>query len=72
MATTKPLPRPEEMRVKDVLTPEDVAVFVGCKRTTAYRLLAEGSIPSFRIGRLRRVRRADAERFLEERVSTRS
>ena len=67
--TPKPLPRPDEVRVKETLTPEDVAVLVGCKRTTAYKLLAEGAIPSFAIGRLRRIRRADVERFIEERIN---
>jgi len=69
MSKVRPLPSPEEVRAKETLTPEDLAVLVGCKRTTAYKLLAEGSIPSFTIGRLRRVRRADAERFMEECVS---
>lgn len=69
MARAKSLPSPEEIRGKETLTPEDVAVLVGCKRTTVYKLLADGSIPSFTIGRLRRVRRADVERFIEESVS---
>ena len=66
---TKPQPSPEEVRSKETLSPEDVAVLVGCGRTTAYKLLADGSIPSFTVGRLRRVRRADAERFIEERIA---
>ncbi len=69
MVKTKPLPSPQEVRAKETLSPEDVAVLVGCRRTTAYKLLADGSIPSFQIGRLRRVRRADVERFIEERVT---
>jgi excisionase family DNA binding protein len=68
MVSAKPLPSPEEVRFKETLTPEDVAVIVGCGRTTAYKLLAEGVIPSFAIGRLRRIRRADLERFIEERI----
>ncbi len=69
MVRARPLPRPEEVRFKDTLTPEDVAVIVGCGRTTAYKLLAEGAIPSFAIGRLRRIRRVDVERFIEERIN---
>ncbi len=72
MPKTKMLPNPGEVRAKETLTPEDVAVLVGCKRTTAYKLLAEGSIPSFRIGRLRRVRRVDVERFINERVEAKA
>jgi len=72
MAKTKPLPNPEEVRKKETLSPEDVAVLVGCGRTMAYMLLADGSIPSFTVGRLRRVRRVDVERFIEARIGTRS
>lgn len=70
MGKTKPLPSPEEVRKKETLSPEDVAVLVGCGRTMAYMLLADGSIPSFKVGRLRRVRRVDAERFIQERIGT--
>jgi excisionase family DNA binding protein len=70
MAKKKPLPSPQEVRAKETLSPEDVAVLVGCKRTSAYKLLADGSIPSFTVGRLRRVRRADVERFIEDRLGT--
>ena len=70
MGKTKPLPSPEEVRKKETLSPEDVAVLVGCGRTKAYLLLADGSIPSYSVGRLRRARRADVERFIEERIGT--
>jgi len=72
MAKARPLPRPEDVRAKETLTPEDVAVLLGCKRTTAYKLLATGAIPSFTIGRLRRVRRTDAECFIEECLSVKA
>ena len=64
----KGLPSPEEVRAKDILSPEEVAVVLGCGRTMAYRLISSSEIPSFRIGRLRRVRRIDVERFVAERV----
>ena len=70
MGNTKPLPSPQEVRAKETLSPEDLAVLVGCKRTSAYKLLADGSIPSFTVGRLRRVRRAGVERFIEDRLGT--
>ncbi len=54
--------------VKAVLSPEELAEFLGVGRTTAYGLLRTGEIPSFTIGRLRRVRRRDAEDFMEERI----
>ena len=67
---TKPLPSPQEVRAKETLSPEDMAVLVGCGRTMAYLLLADGSIPSFKVGRLRRVRRTDVERFIEQQIAT--
>ena len=47
---------------------EELAKFLGIGRTYAYRLLAEGEIPCARIGRLRRVRRTDVDRFVEARM----
>jgi excisionase family DNA binding protein len=35
-------------------------------RTTAYRLIRDGHIPAYRIGRITRIRRRDVERWLEE------
>src|SRR5215213_7155445 len=35
-------------------------------RTTVYRLIREGRIPTYRIGRATRVRRHDVERWLED------
>ena len=42
---------------------------VGIGRTFAYQLLAKKRIPSFTIGKLRRVRKADVDRYVEERLS---
>ncbi len=49
-----------------LLSPEKLATYLGCGRTYAYKLLADGSIPSVKLGRLRRVRRQDADRFIEQ------
>ncbi len=37
-------------------------------RTKAHELVASGEIPSYRIGRLRRIRKADVERYLAARM----
>lgn len=50
------------------MSPEELAEFLRLGRTFTYRLLAEGEIPCARIGRLRRVRRTDAEKFVEARM----
>ena len=60
----KSLPAPEAVRGKETLTVEDAAVLVGCGRSFMYRLIADGAIPSYRIGRLRRVRRLDVEAYV--------
>jgi excisionase family DNA binding protein len=52
----------------EVLTPEELAQYLKCGRTYAYSLLARKIIPSFKLGRLRRIRRRDAEQFLERAV----
>jgi excisionase family DNA binding protein len=60
----------EEIRARErqILSPEEVAQYLGCGRTFAFKLLAHGDIPSFTIGRLRRVRRTDLERYIAERL----
>jgi excisionase family DNA binding protein len=51
-----------------VLTVEEAAQYIGVKRTFMYELLAgsEPAIPSFKVGRLRKIRRADADAFIEK------
>jgi excisionase family DNA binding protein len=57
-----------EERTDNLMGVEELAKFLAVGRTYAYRLLAEGEIPCARIGRLRRVRRSDAEKFVEARM----
>ena len=52
-------------RTEYLMSPEELAQFLGVGRTYVYRLLSEGKIPCVRIGRLRKVRRTDAEKFVE-------
>ena len=48
-----------------LMSPEEVRQHLGLSRTYTYRLLAAGAIPCVRIGRLRKVRPVDLERFIE-------
>ncbi|MFD3706517.1 helix-turn-helix domain-containing protein [Nocardia sp. NPDC058658] len=50
-------------RADDVLTPTQVAARVGMSRTHLYKLLDSGALPSFRVGRDRRIRVADVVAF---------
>ena len=47
-----------------LLTPEEVGEALGIRRTTVYEMLRRGEIPSFKLGRLRRIARADLEAFV--------
>ena len=55
--------------VREILSPEELADFLGCSRTFAYKLLADKAIPSFKVGKLRRVRLSDARAFVERRLA---
>lgn len=51
-----------------LLSAEDLAQRLGVGRTTAYSLLWSGTIPSMKVGRLRKVRREDLESFIKARM----
>ena len=55
---------------RDLLSPEQLADYLGCGRTYAYSLLAGPNpvIRSFKIGRLRRIRRQDVDRYIADRL----
>ena len=52
-----------------LLSLHDLAGYLACSRAFAAKLLADGTIPSFTIGTLRRVRRADVDAFVESRLA---
>lgn len=54
---------------KELLGPEELAEVLGCGRTYTYQLLRNQAIPSFKLGKLRKVRRRDVERFIEEQTA---
>ena len=47
-----------------LLTPEEAAVFLRCKRPRIYDLIYKRGLPSFREGRHRLIRQADLNRLL--------
>ena len=66
-ATIDEAPRPKMM-----LSVAEVATELGCGRDTVYALLASGQLASVRISdRLRRVRRVDLIRFVDELAESR-
>ena len=71
-------PRPDEVRLgrrewKEeplLLTPEQVARRLNISRSMVYLLLADpNGIPSITIGRCRRIRESDLQRWLDEQQS---
>jgi excisionase family DNA binding protein len=54
---------------KELLGPEELAEVLGCGRTYAYQLLRNREIPSFKLGKLRKIRRRDVELFIDERAT---
>lgn len=55
---------PEALQ-KEWLTTDELVRWLGIGRTKASELLASGEIPSYKIGRVRRIRRRDVEAWLE-------
>ena len=51
-----------------LLRAEEAAKLLSLGRSTVFQLLASGELPAVRVGRAVRVRRADVERWIEERV----
>jgi excisionase family DNA binding protein len=51
----------------ELLTVEETVELLRCGRTKVNALLWSGDLPSLKIGRRRLVRRADLQRFLDER-----
>jgi excisionase family DNA binding protein len=60
----------ETERTEYLMSPEELAKFLGLGRTRTYELLSAGAIPSVRIGRLRKVGRTDVDRFVESRLES--
>ena len=55
--------------VREILSPEEMAGYLGISRTFAYTLLRNGIIPSFKLARLRKVRKADVDAYVKEQLS---
>lgn len=54
-----------EVEQKEWFTTDELVRWLGLGRTKAYEMLRTGEIPSYKIGRIRRIRRQDLEAWLE-------
>lgn len=61
-------PNPQAEQTEYLMSPEELSHLLGLGRTYTYRLLASGEIPCVRIGRLKKVRRSDVEKFIADRT----
>jgi excisionase family DNA binding protein len=52
-----------------LLSLNDLTQYLSCSRTFAAKLISDGTIPSLKIGGLRRVRRSDVVRYIEARLA---
>ncbi len=57
---------------REWMSPEELWEWLGIGKTKCYEMLAHGEIPSYKIGSLRRIKRTDVERWLEDRRSAAS
>ena len=52
-----------EEQINEYLTPREVMELLAIGKNTFYKLVQSGQLPAFRLGRQRRVRRADLDRL---------
>ena len=50
---------------KEFLSIEDVAIYLGIKKSTLYSKVKTGEIPHYRLGRLLKFRKEDIDRWME-------
>ncbi len=50
---------------KEIMTVNDVADYLKISVITTYRLVQEGKIPAFKVGRSWRIKRSDLNEFIE-------
>lgn len=52
----------------EILTIDEVAVFLKAGKRTVYRLAASGKLPAFKLGGTWRFRRSDLEKWIASRI----
>ena len=58
----------ETINEKAAFSVDEGCNYIGQSRPTFYRLMDQGEIPSFHIGRRRMVLKKELDRFLQERI----
>jgi excisionase family DNA binding protein len=53
-----------------LMSVRELSRYLSVSRTFAFKLVADGTIPSFKLGQLRRMRKADVDCYIQSRLST--
>lgn len=53
----------------DILTIREVAQYLKLNEKTAYRLAAEGKLPGFKVGGSWRFRRAEVDKWIDDKIN---
>jgi len=53
---------------KEIMTVNDVAEYLKISVITTYRLVQDGKIPAFKVGRSWRIKRSDLNEFIEKQI----
>ena len=59
----------EHLEARTWLSPAQAVAYTGLGRARLYALLADGKIPSAKVGSTRHIRRQDLDNFLQERMT---
>ncbi len=54
---------------QQLITLDEAAERLHVHRITVHRLISDGRLPSLKVGRARRIRASDLDRFIEERLA---
>ncbi len=57
-----------QAHTEGLLSVNDLARYLSCSRTYAAKLVANNTIPSFKLAGLRRVRKSDVDEIIEQRL----
>ncbi len=57
-----------QAQIEGLLSVNDLALYLSCSRTYAAKLVAENTIPSFKLAGLRRVRKSDVDEIIEQKL----
>jgi excisionase family DNA binding protein len=58
---------PTSEELERLLSPRELSRVLGLSLSTTYALLNDGQLPTYRIGRLRKVRQQDVDAFVQSR-----